>query len=70
MKAAHAPIDVAVTATIIDGKAISAKVRDEVKAEVAKRVSAGKHAPGLATVLVGEDPASHTYVKNKRKAAA
>ncbi len=58
------------SATIIDGKAISAKVRGEVKDEVARRVAAGKRAPGLATVLVGEDPASHTYVKNKRKAAA
>ena len=58
------------SARIIDGKAIAAKVRAEVKAEVDERTAAGKRAPGLATVLVGDDPASHTYVKNKRKAAA
>ena len=58
------------TARIIDGKAIAAKVRGEVKAEVDRRRAAGARAPGLATVLVGNDPASHTYVKNKRKAAA
>jgi methylenetetrahydrofolate dehydrogenase (NADP+)/methenyltetrahydrofolate cyclohydrolase len=57
------------TAQVIDGKAIAAKVRAEVAAEVAKRRAAGKRAPGLATVLVGDDSASHVYVKNKRKAA-
>ncbi len=58
------------SARIIDGKAVAAKVRDEVRLEVAKRRAQGARAPGLATVLVGQDPASHTYVKNKRKAAA
>jgi methylenetetrahydrofolate dehydrogenase (NADP+)/methenyltetrahydrofolate cyclohydrolase len=58
-----------VTARIIDGKAISQKVRDEVRAEVAQRVAAGRRQPGLATVLVGDDSASHVYVRNKRKAA-
>ncbi|MCC7109036.1 MAG: bifunctional methylenetetrahydrofolate dehydrogenase/methenyltetrahydrofolate cyclohydrolase FolD [Deltaproteobacteria bacterium] len=57
-------------ARIIDGKAIAAKVRGEVKAAVDQRRAAGHRPPGLATVLVGQDPASHTYVKNKRKAAA
>jgi methylenetetrahydrofolate dehydrogenase (NADP+)/methenyltetrahydrofolate cyclohydrolase len=53
---------------IIDGKAIAAKVRGEVAAKVAERVAAGKRAPGLAVVLVGADPASQIYVRNKSKA--
>lgn len=55
---------------IIDGKAIAEKVRAEVRAEVERRRAAGHRAPGLATVLVGEDPASHVYVRNKRKQSA
>jgi methylenetetrahydrofolate dehydrogenase (NADP+)/methenyltetrahydrofolate cyclohydrolase len=52
------------TATIIDGKALGAKVREEVAASVAElgRV-------GLATILVGDDPASHIYIDLKQKAA-
>ena len=50
--------------TIIDGKAIAAQVRERVRAEVAGLDTK----PGLATILVGEDPASHVYVRNKRKA--
>ena len=57
------------TGRIIDGKAIAAKVRAEVKAAVDARVTAGARRPGLATVLVGDDPASHVYVRNKRKQA-
>jgi methylenetetrahydrofolate dehydrogenase (NADP+) / methenyltetrahydrofolate cyclohydrolase len=57
-----------VAAQIIDGKAVAASVRERVRAGVAERVKAGKRAPGLATVLVGDDPASHVYVRNKRKA--
>ena len=49
---------------MIDGKAVAADVRAEVKAEVAKL----DRAPGLATVLVGDDPASHVYVGNKIRA--
>ncbi len=56
------------SAEIIDGKAISADIRDEIKAEVEKRIAAGKSKPGLATVLVGDDPASHSYVRAKRRA--
>ena len=52
-------------ATIIDGKGIAAKVRADVAAKVAERVAQGWPAPGLAVVLVGEDPASHVYVRNK-----
>ncbi len=57
-------------ATLIDGKAIASKVRAQLKDAVALRVGSGTRAPGLATVLVGDDPASHVYINNKRKAAA
>jgi methylenetetrahydrofolate dehydrogenase (NADP+)/methenyltetrahydrofolate cyclohydrolase len=57
-----------VTARIIDGKAAAAALRARVAAEVAKfRVATGR-APGLAVVLVGEDPASAVYVRNKGRA--
>jgi len=55
------------TAQIIDGKAIAQKVRDEVQEKVAARVAAGKSKPGLATVLVGENPASQVYVGMKKR---
>ncbi len=58
------------TAQIIDGKAVAARIRAEIKAKVAERVAQGLPRPGLATVLVGDDPASHTYVRMKRKACA
>ena len=54
-------------AKIIDGKAISASIREEIKAEVAERVSNGLSRPGLAVIIVGEDPASQVYVRNKKK---
>lgn len=56
------------TAKILDGKALAARIRAEVAAKVAARIAAGGTTPGLATVLVGNDPASETYVRNKRKA--
>jgi methylenetetrahydrofolate dehydrogenase (NADP+)/methenyltetrahydrofolate cyclohydrolase len=52
-------------AKIIDGKAIAASLREEIKREVADIRSATGRAPGLAVVIVGEDPASMTYVRNK-----
>jgi methylenetetrahydrofolate dehydrogenase (NADP+)/methenyltetrahydrofolate cyclohydrolase len=55
---------------IIDGKAIAARVRAEVAAAVKRRTDAGHRPPGLATVLVGDDPASQVYVRNKRKQAS
>jgi methylenetetrahydrofolate dehydrogenase (NADP+)/methenyltetrahydrofolate cyclohydrolase len=58
------------TAEIIDGKAIAQQVRTEVAQQVAAWVEAGHPAPGLATVLVGEDPASAVYVGGKQKASA
>lgn len=57
----------AVTARIIDGKAIAAAIRSEVATEVSELKKKGI-SPGLATILVGEDPASHVYVRGKRKA--
>lgn len=53
---------------IIDGKAISAEIRQNIKARVAQRVDNGKRAPGLAVVLVGDNPASEVYVGAKRRA--
>jgi methylenetetrahydrofolate dehydrogenase (NADP+)/methenyltetrahydrofolate cyclohydrolase len=58
------------TAKIIDGKEIAAEVRAEVAKGVEALVASGGPRPGLATVLVGDNPASHTYVKSKRKASA
>ena len=59
-----------VAATIIDGKAIAARVRAQVAGDVAALVQACGRAPGLATVLVGEDPASAVYVGGKQRACA
>ncbi|MDN3610589.1 bifunctional methylenetetrahydrofolate dehydrogenase/methenyltetrahydrofolate cyclohydrolase FolD [Vibrio ostreicida] len=56
------------TAQNIDGTLISQTVRSEVAARVKARVNAGLRAPGLAVVLVGEDPASQVYVGSKRRA--
>jgi methylenetetrahydrofolate dehydrogenase (NADP+) / methenyltetrahydrofolate cyclohydrolase len=52
-------------AVIMDGKAVAEKIRAELKVEVDEFVARGKRRPGLAVVLIGEDPASHIYVKNK-----
>ncbi len=57
-------------AKIIDGKAVAARIRAEIKRKVEERLAQGLPRPGLATVLVGDDPASHTYVRMKRKACA
>lgn len=59
-----------VTATLIDGKEIAARLRQEVAQAVRARVEGGLQPPGLAAVLVGENPASQTYVRSKRKACA
>ena len=55
------------TATLIDGKAIAEKVLEEVRRGVEALVAGHSHRPGLATVLVGEDPASATYVRMKQR---
>src|SRR5208282_6849141 len=57
------------TAKIIDGKAFAARLRTRVAAETARLKAAHGLAPGLATVLVGNDPASEVYVRNKGKMA-
>jgi len=56
------------SAQIIDGKAIAAELRQDIKARVEQRQTEGKRAPGLAVVLVGADPASQVYVGSKRRA--
>lgn len=56
-------------ATIIDGKTIAADLRKTIAADVAALKQSGKK-PGLAVILVGDDPASHVYVGNKVKACA
>ncbi len=56
------------SARIIDGKSIAADIRKQVKQGIDQRLAAGKRAPGLAVLLVGSDPASEIYVRNKRRA--
>jgi methylenetetrahydrofolate dehydrogenase (NADP+)/methenyltetrahydrofolate cyclohydrolase len=57
-------------ATVIDGRAVAQEVRAEVARQVAELTSAGGRPPGLATVLVGDDPASDVYVSGKQRACA
>ncbi|TWG92560.1 methylenetetrahydrofolate dehydrogenase (NADP+)/methenyltetrahydrofolate cyclohydrolase [Luteimonas sp. J16] len=57
------------TARILDGKRIADSLLDELRLRVDARVAAGLPRPGLAVVLVGNDPASQSYVRNKRRAA-
>lgn len=57
------------TATVIDGKASAAKLREKIAAYTAELKNRHGLQPGLATVLVGKDPASEVYVRNKRKTA-
>ncbi len=54
-------------AKIIDGKAISADIRREISEEVSKIKAETGNVPGLAVIIVGEDPASQVYVRNKKK---
>lgn len=54
------------SAQILDGKAIAAELRESIRQRVETEVSQGKARPGLAVILVGEDPASQVYVKNKK----
>jgi len=57
------------TATVIDGKASAARLREKIAAYTAELKAKHNLQPGLATVLVGKDPASEVYVRNKRKTA-
>lgn len=56
------------TAKVIDGKAIALALREDIRAQVSALRAAGRRAPGLAVVIVGEDPASQIYVRNKHVA--
>lgn len=55
--------------TLLDGKLTSSKVKAEIAAKIASDVAGGKRAPGLAVILVGENPASQVYVRNKIRTA-
>ena len=55
------------TAQLLDGRLLAARMQDELKQRVTERLSRGLAAPSLATVLVGADPASQVYVRNKRR---
>jgi methylenetetrahydrofolate dehydrogenase (NADP+) / methenyltetrahydrofolate cyclohydrolase len=63
------PADHATPARILDGRRIADALLDDLARQVAARVGAGRPRPGLAVVLVGQDPASQSYVRNKRRAA-
>jgi methylenetetrahydrofolate dehydrogenase (NADP+)/methenyltetrahydrofolate cyclohydrolase len=52
---------------LLDGKKLAESMQSELASKVAARIATGKGPPGLATVLVGDDPASHVYVRNKRR---
>ncbi len=56
------------TAKILDGKALAAQVRGELAEKIRARTAAGVRPPGLGVILVGENPASQVYVRNKKKA--
>ncbi len=58
------------SARIIDGKGIAQALRAEIKQRVAARLAQGKRTPGLAVIMVGDNPASQVYVRNKRRACA
>ncbi len=58
------------TAELIDGKAVAQQVRTEVREAIEAWTAEGMHPPGLATVLVGDDPASAVYVGGKQRACA
>ncbi|MDL2228404.1 bifunctional methylenetetrahydrofolate dehydrogenase/methenyltetrahydrofolate cyclohydrolase FolD [Bacteroidales bacterium OttesenSCG-928-K03] len=54
---------------LIDGKEVSSAIKEEIKKEVSEIIDSGKRAPHLVAIIVGDDPASHTYVNNKEKAS-
>lgn len=58
----------AVSTVVVDGKALAQELRDEIAAEIAQLVAAGHRPPCLAVVLVGDNPASLSYIKGKRRA--
>jgi len=58
------------SASILDGKALAARIKNELKTQIAAQVASGLCAPGLAVILLGSDHASRIYVQNKRSACA
>jgi len=64
----HSQLIINMPARIIDGKALASEIREGIAQRVAARVREKLRAPGLAVVLVGNDPASEIYVRNKREA--
>src|SRR5512133_894906 len=58
------------SAIVIDGKAVAAEIREGLKVEVEAFKAEFGREPGLAVVIVGDDPASRTYVNNKKKGCA
>jgi methylenetetrahydrofolate dehydrogenase (NADP+) / methenyltetrahydrofolate cyclohydrolase len=58
------------SARLIDGKAVAQQVRSELRGQIERWIAAGGPRPGLATVLVGDDPGSAVYVANKQRASA
>lgn len=56
------------TAQIINGKQIAEQLLNDIQQQVKLRREQGKRAPGLAVILIGDDPASHVYVRNKKRA--
>ena len=56
------------SATLLDGTSVARAIRAELKLEVAAHIAAGGNPPHLAAVLIGDDPASQTYVAMKEKA--
>lgn len=57
-------------AVVISGKKLARQIREEAQADLEKWVSAGHRRPHLSVILVGDNPASHSYVLNKTRAAA
>lgn len=57
-------------AVVISGKKLARQIREEARGDVEKWVSAGHRRPHLSVVLVGDNPASHSYVLNKTRAAS
>ncbi len=66
--APHAKTNKPMSANLLDGKAIAADLRNHIKTEVEAITTSGQRPPGLAVILVGDNPASQVYVRNKQKA--
>ncbi len=56
------------TATILDGNLISEKIRAETNRKILERIQSGKQPPALATLIIGDDPGSHVFARNQKRA--